>query len=828
VVANPTGLPVLDVASERARVESALAEMIARGLVTLDWCDPATPRSLRERLRDGSFQVLHYIGHSDFTAEGDGLLFLVNDTGGQAQVTEAVLTNLLGDQTSLRLAILNSCEGARSTLTDPFAGIATSLVALGVPAVIAMQFTISDRAAIVFAEELFTSLIGRQYPVDAAVSEARKAVFTEVNEIEWATPVLFLRSDDGQLFDFAMAPTALPLAVAATPIDADVSAEPVTGREVAEQKPTPPHGLAASSTIRRRRTKVSVVAAVAATVSAIIIGAFVWTGRSGDNGEEIVARLPDGPRTSTPVVAPTTTTPIAVTDAPTTTTPIAVTDASSTPSTIANVAVPSDPTTTTTLPSNYRTEPLHGAFNVAVLGFVGAPADDRSTAREATNAATNLVEYLEDHLTEAGNPDSSVPQIDVGLFAPPTPPNPDATDVQRLAETLNADVVVGGTLQSVEPDGSSFEPTFAVRTDAAGGLLQLAGTYGLGSPATFARGFDEPAVRAQFYATVQRRSCVLVHLVLGLSYYRLAAYDSAKASFEQAIAADTCPSALGTAPPRSEGQEVAYVYLGNLALLVDDDPSAADAWYDEALAINPTYARAMFGKAEVEFQRTQATTCGGSADASDVRTALTMYDDAFGAYLAELQNGQEPVPFLATQGHLQIGRARLCLGLHDPESLPIAQRELEQVVTAYLEAPPDQKTHLTGLAAEAYAGLSYLELKRVDGLDNDALAKLDLALYLQPAPPRAAIFRALRAFINAKLGDTTAAIDDCASIEQQCPLLVADAFLLPYTTPVALAATGLRSIPWLMLLASFLIVVGAALVRLGRRDSPTLPRHAAR
>ena len=40
---------------------------------------------------------------------------------------------------------------------------------LGVPAVVAMQFEISDGAAIVFAEELYTNLIGRQDPIDAAV-----------------------------------------------------------------------------------------------------------------------------------------------------------------------------------------------------------------------------------------------------------------------------------------------------------------------------------------------------------------------------------------------------------------------------------------------------------------------------------------------------------------------------------------------------------------------------------------------------------------------------------------------------------------------------------
>lgn len=34
---------------------------------------------------------------------------------------------LLGDQTSLRLVALNSCNRARTTLTDPFGGIATSL-----------------------------------------------------------------------------------------------------------------------------------------------------------------------------------------------------------------------------------------------------------------------------------------------------------------------------------------------------------------------------------------------------------------------------------------------------------------------------------------------------------------------------------------------------------------------------------------------------------------------------------------------------------------------------------------------------------------------------
>ena len=123
-----------------------------------------------------------------------------------------MLANLLGDQAQLQLVVLNSCEGARTTLTDPFAGVATTLIQSGVPAVVAMQFEISDEAAIVFAEELYTNLIGRQDPIDAAVAEARKAVFVEVDELEWATPVLFLRDPAIALFSFEVDAAPLPVA----------------------------------------------------------------------------------------------------------------------------------------------------------------------------------------------------------------------------------------------------------------------------------------------------------------------------------------------------------------------------------------------------------------------------------------------------------------------------------------------------------------------------------------------------------------------------------------------------------------------------------------
>jgi len=114
---------------------------------------------------------------------------------------------ILHDHPSLRLVVLNSCEGARNSLTDPFAGVAAGLIRQGVPAVVAMQFEITDEAAITFAGEFYAALAGG-FPVDAAVAEARKAIYIQPNDIEWGTPVLYMRSSDGVLFDLAQKPAA--------------------------------------------------------------------------------------------------------------------------------------------------------------------------------------------------------------------------------------------------------------------------------------------------------------------------------------------------------------------------------------------------------------------------------------------------------------------------------------------------------------------------------------------------------------------------------------------------------------------------------------------
>jgi CHAT domain-containing protein len=200
MISSPADYPALDVEGEWSRLNKALAGLIGSGQVRLERL--ATPRLsvLQRKLRGDEFHILHFVGHAGFDRETqDGILVLCDEAGKGRLVAAENLGTILHDHRSLRLVVLNACEGSRSSRSDPFAGVAQTLVQQGVPAVIAMQFEITDEAAITFAEEFYAATADG-YPVDAALSASRKAIFAAGNDIEWGTPVLYLRAPNGQIF----------------------------------------------------------------------------------------------------------------------------------------------------------------------------------------------------------------------------------------------------------------------------------------------------------------------------------------------------------------------------------------------------------------------------------------------------------------------------------------------------------------------------------------------------------------------------------------------------------------------------------------------------
>jgi uncharacterized membrane protein HdeD (DUF308 family) len=206
MVASPRDLDPLDVEHEKGLMDEAVEDLQAEGLVELTWLEGQTWRDLQRAMRRGGpWHIFHFVGHGDFdlTAEEGLVAFADERTGRRHLLRSRDLARLLDGHRYLRLAFLNSCEGARGSEGDPFSGTAATLVRRGIPAVVAMQYQITDKAAIEFSSAFYESLVDG-LPVDAAVTEARVAVSMD-SMLEWGTPVLYMRSPDGRLFDISTA-----------------------------------------------------------------------------------------------------------------------------------------------------------------------------------------------------------------------------------------------------------------------------------------------------------------------------------------------------------------------------------------------------------------------------------------------------------------------------------------------------------------------------------------------------------------------------------------------------------------------------------------------
>ena len=207
VIASPAGYPPLDVEHEWSNLKTALHDLEARGLVAIDRLTPPSIEALQRQLLRQEYHILHFLGHGSFDTEaGDSVLLLQDETGRPQVVAGQHFSTLLHDHRSLRLALLNACQGAESTAGDAYSGVAQRFVRDGIPAVIAMRTAISDKAGIALASSFYGALAAGA-AVDTALAESRKALFTGGFQTEWGTPVLFMRAATGDLWRHEEAPT---------------------------------------------------------------------------------------------------------------------------------------------------------------------------------------------------------------------------------------------------------------------------------------------------------------------------------------------------------------------------------------------------------------------------------------------------------------------------------------------------------------------------------------------------------------------------------------------------------------------------------------------
>jgi hypothetical protein len=195
------GLPPLDAEAELKTLDKALKRLKSKEL--LEEIPPlrhAVRADISEALREHRPHVLHFIGHGTFEG-GQGKLIVEDEDHYALEMSDRAFRELLEGHADTRLVLLNACQGAARAAGDAMVGMGPQLVRRGVPAVVAMQYPVYDRAAISFTREFYRAL-AHWYPIDVAISEARRAIYLDfgLERRDWGVPVLFMRDREGVLF----------------------------------------------------------------------------------------------------------------------------------------------------------------------------------------------------------------------------------------------------------------------------------------------------------------------------------------------------------------------------------------------------------------------------------------------------------------------------------------------------------------------------------------------------------------------------------------------------------------------------------------------------
>jgi CHAT domain-containing protein len=147
-----------------------------------------TRKALTEALDgDVPYDVVHFVGHGK-----DGKLALVTDKNETDTISANDFTLLLSDR-GIRMAVLSACRSAAGAFDRDFAVVAPSVVQGGVPAVLAMQYSVPALTAAEFVGLFYKQLLAKKQTLDGALAEARKhlAIQLGTDAVEWGVPVLY-------------------------------------------------------------------------------------------------------------------------------------------------------------------------------------------------------------------------------------------------------------------------------------------------------------------------------------------------------------------------------------------------------------------------------------------------------------------------------------------------------------------------------------------------------------------------------------------------------------------------------------------------------------
>jgi CHAT domain len=164
--------------------------------------EQATPETIDELLEQKP-HVFHFIGHGRFEENGqqEQIALVQPYVDEPLWVGAGYFANLFAGYHP-GVVFLQACEGGALSPTQAFAGVGSRLVQQNIPVVLAMQFEVTNVTAVKFALKFYERL-AKGDPVDIAAQLGRRAIAlgsAQHDMRDFATPVIFMRVDNGHLF----------------------------------------------------------------------------------------------------------------------------------------------------------------------------------------------------------------------------------------------------------------------------------------------------------------------------------------------------------------------------------------------------------------------------------------------------------------------------------------------------------------------------------------------------------------------------------------------------------------------------------------------------
>jgi tetratricopeptide (TPR) repeat protein len=270
-------------------------------------------------------------------------------------------------------------------------------------------------------------------------------------------------------------------------------------------------------------------------------------------------------------------------------------------------------------------------------------------------------------------------------------PEEHAERAERRAQQLNAHILVYGTLDDSD-NATSVTPEFYVAPGGMRNAEELTGHFAFGSPISVPGDAASDAVaRRDLRRHTAARAHALVQFMLGLGAYRANQLNDATAAFAAA-------EKTGGWDAR-DGKEVLYLFTGNTAGRLGHYNAARRA-YALALELNPGYARAQLGLAEISLHQAARDCTPGGADLPGLRRSVAMFEEVRTAA------DQPPLSDVPTKAAFQLGRAYSCLSQAGAgDQLRTAAKEQFDLVIREFDRGNGRIRHL---AAESHFGLAVI------------------------------------------------------------------------------------------------------------------------